>query len=285
MTTKKLKFNAIEEIATKDFALECCEMSEKFSFLRRFLVGGFFSILLLMLGFFSQYAITHFHSATITLDSTNEYQYFVAPMSIVFIVSSILFFTLTFGGTIYRRKRNIKLSLFSAKWLMAITIFLYALSFIVSQLLISVKILRYFYSALFIISIFLIIFNTKKNIHELLYGEKKEYGFISKNWNKIRELIGILFSITMIYSVLFQNNSTLKQNFYLILLWFFPILIIVAGFFWTSIYKSYVKLFYLNYFSEDFRKKFGVEKKLWYGSKSKEYKEEQRKNSNVFLDT
>lgn len=285
MTTKKLKFNAIEEIATKDFALECCEMSEKFSFLRRFLVGGFFSILLLMLGFFSQYAITHFHSATITLDSTNEYQYFVAPMSIVFIISSILFFTLTFGGAIYRRKRNIKLSLFSAKWLMAISISLYTLTFIVSQLLISVKFLRYFYSVLFIISILLIIFKTKKNIHKLLYGEKKEEDFISKNWKKIRELIGIFFSIAMIYSILFQNDSALKQNFYLILLWFFPIIIIIAGFLWTSIYKSYVKLFYLNYFSEDFRKKFAIDNRVWYGSKSKEYKEEQRKSSTTIMNT
>lgn len=284
MTTKKIEFNAIEEIATKDFALECCEMSEKFSFFRRFLVGGFFSILLLMVGFFSQYAITHFHSATITLDSTNEYQYFVAPKSLVFIFFSILFFTLVFGGTFYRKRCNIKLSLFSAKWLMAITIFLYTLSFIVSQLLVSVKILRYFYSALFIISIFLIIFNTKKNIHELLYGETKEDDFISKNWKKIRELIGILFSIAVIYSILFQNNNTLKQNFYLILLWFFPLLIIAAGFFWTSIYKSYIKLFYLNYFSEDFRKKFSVDNRVWYGSKSKEFKEEQKNNA-TFLNT
>lgn len=184
MTTKKMEFNAIEEIASKDFALECCETSEKFSFFRRFLVGGFFSILLLMLGFFSQYAITHFHSATITLDSANEYQYFVAPMSLVFIFSSILFFTLTFGGTVYRRKRNIKLSLFSAKWLMAISISLYTLSFIVSQLLISVKFLRYFYSVLFIISILLIIFKTKKNIHELLYGKKKRRRFYIKKLEK-----------------------------------------------------------------------------------------------------
>ncbi|MBO0424113.1 hypothetical protein [Enterococcus plantarum] len=258
------RFNDVEEIVTKEFALECCEMSEKFSLFKRVLVGVFFSTILLLIGFISQYAITHFDSAT------NEYQHLVAPISIIFVYSSILFLTLAFSGIFYRKKNNLKLSLFSAKWLMIMCLSAYILSFILSQLFISVRILRYFYSIMFIVGILLIIFRTKKNVHEFLSSNKKEEDFLSKNWKIIRDGIGILFSITMIYSVFFSNDSALKQNFFLILMWFFPMIIIASGFFWTSIYKSYIKLFYLNYFSEEFRKKFDVDYKIWYGSKFKE---------------
>ncbi|MBO0473765.1 hypothetical protein JZO86_08630 [Enterococcus ureasiticus] len=225
--------------------------------------------------------------------TTNEYQFTLSLKWFVMLFCLYFLFNMIFLGAKYRCWNNIKLAYKSNVWLAQLSVIFYWLLIIDLQLLTKNPYLRTF-NILVVLACFIFsIVKSIKKIKNLIY-KNQEVDRLSKlmteNPKMIKSVLTILF-IASVVSNIFSNelsDQTPKQNIEgRIILALVPVLPILFSIFsiyaFPWLFETMARIYFLNKFSEDFRKKFGVDNGIWYGSKSKEYKKEQRKNSNPFL--
>lgn len=204
-------------------------------------------------------------------------------------------FNIIFLGGIYRRRNNIKLAYKSNVWLVQLSVIFYWLLIIDLQLLTKNPYLRIL-NILVVLACFIFsIVKSIKKIRHLIYKNQEVdrlTKLMTENPKVIETILAILFIVSVVSNI-FSNelsDQTPKPNIEgRIILALVPVLPILFSIFsiyaFSWLFETIARIYFLNEFSEKFRIKFKVDRKLWYGSKSKEYKEEQRKSSTTFMNT
>ncbi|WP_086314744.1 hypothetical protein A5821_002359 [Enterococcus sp. 7F3_DIV0205] len=280
---KSIRFEQIENTVSEKMAKEGYIKAENMSFGKRLIAAIFFAGSVQALYWFGYFLVGN---PTFS-GTTNEYQFTLSLKWFVMLFCLYFLFNMIFLGAKYRCRNNIKLAYKSNVWLAQLSVIFYWLLIIDLQLLTKNPYLRIFnilvVSGCFIFSII----KSIKKIKNLIY-KNQEADRLSKlmteNPKMIKSILTILF-IASVVSNIFSNelsNQTPKPNIEgRIILALVPVIPILFSIFsiyafpWLS--ETMARIYFLNEFSEEFRQKFKIEKKLWYGSKSKEHKEEQKK--------
>lgn len=87
---KVVCYEEIENLLDEAYVKEVYEKGKAFSFIKRFVVGMFFSFGAIAPGLFSRMVINDVSSSPIPLDVNNLYQYLIPPTSIILIVGLIV---------------------------------------------------------------------------------------------------------------------------------------------------------------------------------------------------
>lgn len=274
---KEIQFEQIENIVPEKMAEECYTKSESLSFGKRLIASIFFAGSLQGIYWFGYFLVAD----SKFLDKNNEYQFVTSVWWIVLLFCIYFSFNMLVLGGMYRKRKNILLAYKSNVWLVELGVVFYLFILIDLQLLTENRYLRLLnlivVSVCFLYSIFKSI-KKSKNITKKNQDLDRFTKFTTENKKLIKSILGILFIISMIFNI-FSNNTPDQNLEGKILVSLIPALPILFGFFsiyaFPWLFTSVTRLYFLNKFSENFRRKFNVNKKLWYGSKSKEYKEEQ----------
>ncbi|MBP2099090.1 hypothetical protein [Enterococcus rivorum] len=142
------------------------------------------------------------------------------------------------------------------------------------QFFIKYPLLRILNWLFFTISIFIIIYSYSNKKFDL-------FNFFSKKkTEQIVKIVAILWGINLVASSLFEGLKDLKNLFWSSIVSFMPLILIILS---IGVYDYGFKTIHflkkINQNQETYRTQYGYSKKDWYGSKSKEYKEELKKSN------
>ncbi|MCA5014308.1 MULTISPECIES: hypothetical protein [unclassified Enterococcus] len=278
---KKIQFEQIENIVSEKMAEEGYVKAENMSLGKRLSAGIFFAGCIQVIYWFGFFLVGNPEFSGIN----NEYQFIQSIKWVVMLFSIYYLFCMIFLGGKYRRKDNIKLAYKSNVWLLQLSILFYLLLIIDLQLLTVSPYMRVV-NILVVIACFIYsIIKSIKKIENLIYTDQQMDQFTTFMIEKqklIQSILLVLFIGSAIVNI-FLNTGTdqipkqnLEGKIILSLIPALPILFSILSIYAFSwMFEMMTRIYFLNTFSEKFRLKFNVTNKLWYGSKSKEYKEEQ----------
>ena len=288
---KSITFKQIENTVSEKMVEEGYVKAENMTFGKRLIAGIFFAGSLQALYWFG-----YFLAGNPTFSgTTNEYQFTLSLKWFVMLFCLYFLFNMIFLGAKYRRRNNIKLAYKSNVWLVQLSVIFYWLLIIDLQLLTKNPYLRIL-NILVVLACFIFsIVKSIKKIRHLIYKNQEVdrlTKLMTENPKVIETILALLFIVSIVSNI-FSNelsDQTPKPNIEgRVILALVPVLPILFSIFsiyaFSWLFETIARIYFLNEFSEKFRIKFKVGRKLWYGSKSKEYKEEQRKSSTTFMNT
>lgn len=281
---KSISFEQIENTVTEKMVEEGYIKAENMSFGKRLIAGIFFAGSVQALYWFGYFLVGN---STFS-GTTNEYQFTLSLKWFVMLFCLYFLFNMIFLGAKYRRRNNIKLAYKSNVWLVQLSVIFYWLLIIDLQLLTKNPYLRIL-NILVVLACFIFsIVKSIKKIRHLIYKNQEVdrlTKLMTENPKVIEAILALLFIVSIISNIFSKDLSdqTPKPNIEgRIILALVPVLPILFSIFsiyaFSWLFETIARIYFLNEFSEEFRQKFKVEKKLWYGSKSKEYKKKQEKS-------
>lgn len=137
---------------------------------------------------------------------------------------------------------------------------------VLSQLLIENWFIRLIYTLLMIGSLIYIVRKGIKlsfsMVSDQTFDDKVE-NLLSKHKAKLVMILFVLWGFNILLK-LFGNKG---GGLFTVIVPILPIIIIGGLFLLQRLFESYIKMYYLDKFSENFRQKFNVPEEVWYGSK------------------
>ncbi|KNE19962.1 hypothetical protein [Virgibacillus pantothenticus] len=264
-------FSQVEETVSESFAKNSIDTIKQFNLLKGLLFTGF----CIGLGSYALYGVSIYISnimnqATIPLDESNE---FITIFDNIWYmhIQSILILAVVIGAFVYRKKDNIKgffvYNTFLTMFLLLFMIFFFK----VTQLLVYSSSLRLIYTGLFIISYIYIFIRSYQNTKKMVHGTKKKRSalveWFSRNRKNITSLLIGVGGLYYLSKVIFTEANDLETRIIGSLIDFLPLAVCLVSFSFLYFNSVAIRSYYLYKYSEEFRKKFGFDKKDWYGEK------------------
>ncbi|SHG92178.1 hypothetical protein [Virgibacillus chiguensis] len=264
-------FSQVEETVSESFAKNSINTIKGFNLLKAFI----FMIFCIGLASYALYGASIYISnimnqATIPLDQNNE---FITIFDNIWYmhIQSILILTVVIGTLVYRKKDNIK-SFFVYNTFLTIFLLLFMIFFFkVMQLLVYSSSLRLIYTGLFMISYLYIFVKSYQKAKKMVYGTKKKRSslieWFSRNRKNITSFLIGVGGLYYLSKVIFMEANDLETRIIGSLIDFLPLIVCFASFSFLYFNSVAIRSYYLYKYSEQFRQKFGVDKKDWYGEK------------------
>lgn len=264
-------FSQVEDAISRSFAENITDSMKKFNMGKQILL----IIFLVGLASYALYGVSiyfgsHMNGLTIALDENNEFIpifsniWYMHMQTLLVLIPMIVSF-------LYRRKNNIKVFFISNTFLTVFLFFFLLFLFKVAQLFVSNFPLRMIYSILLLGCFIFTFIRSYSNAKRMIYGTKKGRSKLVEWLSRTQKgVIGILFGIGAIYylgKVIFPSAGDLETRLMGSLVDFFPLAICLVTFTFLYFNSIVIRSFYLNKYSEEFRNKFGVSKRDWYGEK------------------
>ncbi|WP_213396832.1 hypothetical protein [Virgibacillus pantothenticus] len=266
-------FSQVEEAVSESFAKSSINTIKEFSLLKAFA----FTVFCIGLGSYALYGVSiylgnNMDKTAFPLDVNNE---FIPVFSnIWYIHIQALFISIVvITALVYKEKNNVKAfffyNLFFTLFLLLFLIFVFK----VSQLFVNEFWLRMLYTVLFICSIVYVFLRSYHNAKKMVYGTKKKRSAIVEWFSRNRKsVMSILFGVWGIYylaKVIFPETGDFQTRLYGSLAEFAPLIMCLVFLTFLYLNSVIVRSYYLYRYSEEFRKKFRIAKKDWYGEKYK----------------
>jgi hypothetical protein len=269
---KEVEFEQVEDFITEEMVTDGYLKSEAMSLGKRLMVSLFFAGSVQVVYWFGYFLITNSPFS----EASKEYQFFIHLKWLALLFCSYYVFCMLFLGGRYRRRDNIKLAYKSNCWLVQLSIVFYVFLMIDLQLLTQNSYLKLINAVLFLGCC---------GYSVIRYQEKKAYlieqqpptSKISQWLSEKRFTLKLILAtyligaaLIQIYSGIFSQFGTGKLEGFIILATapaLSALVSILGIFFFSWLFESMIKIKFLYQFSEQFRQKFAVDEKLWYGSK------------------
>ncbi|RFA35466.1 hypothetical protein CAI16_08200 [Virgibacillus dokdonensis] len=264
-------FSQVEETVSESFAKSSINTIKGFGLLK----ASAFMVFFIGLGSYALYGASiymgnNMDKAAFPLDVTNE---FIPVFSNIWYmhIQALLISIVVITALIYKEKNNIK-AFFYYNLFFTLFIFLFTLFFFkVSQLFVNEFWLRMLYTVLFISSIVYIFLRSYHNAKKMVYGTKKKRSAIVEWFSRNRKsVMSTLFGVWGIYylaKVIFPETGDFETRLYGSLAEFAPLIMCLASFVFLYFNSVVIRSYYLYKYSEQFRQKFGIDEKDWYGEK------------------
>lgn len=251
--------------------------NEKLKFKDVFMTLFFYFVLISPLYFFyfiSKFIIREFkinpEEFAVPLDLNNAYISFLDNFHYVHLVA-ILYLIATIWFLVARKKSILKASLIynTSLYIYVLALFIYL--FKISQLFVNDPILRHIYTALLVVIIIYTIKRCYQKASLFIFDREIQVQSQKTKWNiNNKKIIGGGVALLGFYQVfkltaLGKDYLDFERQLIGVIIEFFPLIVAFTPLTLLLFVKPLVRFFYLNKYSEQFRSKFGYEKKEWYG--------------------
>lgn len=137
------------------------------------------------------------------------------------------------------------------------------------ELFVASFIFRMIHLLVFILCIIYVFFRSYNNAMEMIYGDKKERSklveWLTRNRKPILSILFAFWGMYHLVKTIFGDAIKSEGRLIGLLIDFSPLLISLCVFIYLYLFDLLIRSYYLNKYSEEFRKKFGYEKEVWYG--------------------
>ncbi len=266
-------FSQVEDTISKNFMKNSINTIKKFKLYKLILVILFFSGSSYAVYGVSFFFTNNIDDLTVPIDKNNE---FISLFSSIWYIhiQTFIFFIAGLIAYIYKEKNHAKgYFLFNILFSLGGLLFL-LFAFKFTQLMVNSYILRMLYTALFLCSIIFVFYQSYQNAKEMVYGTKKKrlalVEWLSTNRKNVTSVLfgfGALFFLTKVISPEVADVETRIMGS---LIDFSPLAVCLACLLFLYFNSVAIRSYYLYKYSEEFRQKFGIAEKEWYGEKYKE---------------
>lgn len=271
----EVQFNEVENYFEEKTVKSLYEKASELHFIKRLFAAAFFIGGTMLIIILAKYIVNNGTSETIGLmvDSQNSYNQLLPTGWLMWIVAIALYLGLEYIAIKYRKKNTVKMGVYLQYWMYVIlALMLYAMIEITFILEINAT-LRIIFSCLLIISL---VFNIYRSIKIAQKMRKQKVGEnkIEKLFKKYKlTLIALVPILYLIERYMQHNKDMINPSAQIIktVLLVAPLFVILLLFFIPWMVKKILQVYLLNIYSEEFRQKFEVPNKEWYGEKSKQY--------------
>ncbi|SHG92253.1 hypothetical protein [Virgibacillus chiguensis] len=264
-------FSQVEVAVSESFAKNSINTIKEFNLLKAFA----FMVFCVGLGSYALYGVSiylgnNMDKTTIPLDVNNE---FIPVFSSIWYmhIQALLISIVVIIALVYKEKNNVKAFFFYNLFFTLSLLLFMIFVFKVSQLFVNEFWLRMLYTVLFISSIVYIFLRSYYNAKKMVYGTKKKRSAIVEWFSRNRKsVMSTLFGVWGIYylaKVIFPETGDIQTRLYGSLAEFAPLILCLVLFTFLYLNSVVIRSYYLYKYSEQFRQKFGVDKKEWYGEK------------------
>lgn len=266
-------FSQVEETISESFAKNSIDTIKQFKTVKAVV----FIVFCIGLASYALYGVSiyignNMDSLTIPLDVDNE---FIPIFSTVWYmhIQALLILIVVISAFVYREKDNVK-GFFVYNTFLTIFLFLFMIFFFkVTQLLVNSFPLRLIYTVLFVGSYIYIFLRSYHNAKEMVYGiKKKRSAFVEWFSRNRKPVTSVLIGFGILYylkKVIFPEAGDLETRLIGSLIEFAPLGVCLVSFTFLYFNSVAIRSYYLYKYSEEFREKFGIDKKDWYGEKYK----------------
>lgn len=211
-------------------------------------------------------------NTVVKLDENNE---FIGLFSggllyiLIFLAFVASFLTLLFYRDENRPKGAYIYNLFFGIY----TMFCLILSFKFSQLFVTTFALRVIYNILFVFTFFYAFRIAYLKVKELTLGTAKQRPFLvewfSRNFKRISPFLITIGGAYYVYKATSPDAGNMEQRILGNLAFLFPLAVALANFVYIYCASVFLRGYYVNKYSEQFRQKYGYSRKEWYGPNHK----------------
>lgn len=263
-------YEQVVESISESFAKECINTGKSFGTFKCIGYIVFFNACVYGVYGGSIYMGNHMAEAEMELDLSNEYIPFFSNIWYVHIVA--LFFVMAAMTARYLHGKNNVKGFFVYNILQAFgAISFFILLFKLGQLFVLSFTVRVIYAIIFIAVTVFVLVKGYQNAVKMVYGaNKKRHPLIEWMSRQARVLSAILVPIGgIVYFIktTFETAGKLETRIVGSLVGFMPLIFSAFMLIYLYISSVFIRSYYLNKYSEEFRQKFGVEKEVWYGLK------------------
>lgn len=263
-------FNQVEDAVSESFAKNKAGGMEEFSIGRIILLFIF-----LMGGFYAAYGFSiwmgnNLDTGTIPLDINNEYIPFLSNIWYPTVQSVLILISIV--SIIYLRKKNNVKAFYISNTLLTIYLLLFLLLlFKITQLLVYSFPLRMVYTVIFIFCFVYTFVQSYQNAKEMVSGERKKRSaiveWLSRNRKTVLSVLIGVGGLSYFAKTIFPSAGDMETRLIGALIDFGPLFVSLTLLLFMYFNGVVIRSYYLNKYSEEFRIKFGVDKKDWYGEK------------------
>lgn len=244
--------------------------------------SGFFLLYLIVFvgGLYVLYGVSHsvinnLDNIFLSLDINNEFKKILSNIWFVHLLAIGLFIGILKAFTI-KKKNAVQGALILHTCIIIGYIVNSIYLFRLTELFISSPLLRLVYGILFIVCYLFAFIKSYQIMQKFVLNEEQQKSSFDRWTQKISvpKMIGILFALFIIFQIFKQTQTgqdyiAFETMITIMLVDIFPLFVCVLPFVCIYLFRSFIKMYYLNKHSEQFRLKFGVKKEEWFGEKYK----------------
>ncbi|API93678.1 MULTISPECIES: hypothetical protein [Virgibacillus] len=265
-------FSQVEETISENFMKDTINAVKNFKIHKLIIVILFFSVSSYAVYGVSFFLATNIDDLAVPFDKNNEFIFVFSSIWYIHI-QVFIFFIAGLAAFIYKERNHAKgyflFNIFlSLGWLLFLLF-----TFKLTQLMVNSYILRMLYSVLFLSGFVFVFFQSYQNAKKMVYGTKKKRSALVEWLSKNRKnVLSILFGFGALYyltKVISPEVDNLETRIIGSLIEFAPLAVCLIFFTFIYLNSKLIRSYYLYKYSEEFRKKFGIAKKDWYGEKYK----------------
>ncbi len=218
------------------------------------------------------WVLINWENPPLPLDESNVFRYLFNPMWIPHVLTLFILYILILVLK-YRDKKRIT-GAYKLHFISGLFMFVFLLQlFSVFQLVIYSLTLRIFYSCLVVFLFIYTLYIVYRDGMQMIYTADKRRKTFMNMFGQSQRIFLIAFVGTGVFNFTYHVLSdrligTFEEQLFSVFVDFLPLLTLFLMFFiFQFMGDVYIRLYYLNRYSEEFRSEFGVSESEWYGKR------------------